>query len=163
MALLFYFFGDRFSPEVKHRNFLYYLQRDTQRSSLSPNTYAIVGLDVGEPERAYMAFRSSAYRDLRPSTDHGGIHAACLGGTWQAAVHGFAGARLARDMPSFTPRLPEAWNRMAFNLTWRGSRFRVAFTRDRFTARLLKGRPLSICVDGQVVELGRREVTVETP
>jgi kojibiose phosphorylase len=160
VVLLFYLFGDRFTDEVKRRNFLYYLARDTQGSSLSANTYAIVGLEIGETERAYDAFRKSAYRDLRPSTDDAGIHAACLGGTWQAVVNGFAGMRLWGERPSFRPWLPPQWTRMAFTILWRGTRLGIEITRETFTASVLAGPPVDIVVNGDAIPVRRRPTTV---
>lgn len=156
VVLLFFLFGNRFDPEIKRRNYHYYLARDAQGSSLSANTYAIVGLDIGERERAYASFRQSAYRDLRPSTDPLGIHAACLGGTWQAVVNGFAGARLWGERPSFKPWLPPQWRRLAFKLRWRDSVLAIDLTQETFAARVLKGKPVVIEVNGKTVQLSKR-------
>ena len=50
----------------------------------------------------------------------GGVHAAALGGLWQAAVFGFGGVRLGEDGPEPNPCLPPSWKRLAFRLRWRG-------------------------------------------
>lgn len=157
VVLLFYLFGDRFSEKVKRRNYLYYLARDTHGSSLSASTYAIVGLDVDERDRAYQAFRHSAYRDLRPSTDPLGIHAACLGGTWQAVVNGFGGMRLRGDVPEFDPWLPPEWDRLAFRILWRGSLLEVEISGDAFTARLMDGEPVTIRVGDELISVDQEE------
>ena len=160
VVLLTYLFGHRFSDEVKHANFMYYEARDVQGSSLSPNTYAIVGIEVGEHERAYRSFRVSAYRDIRFTGDTQGIHAACLGGTWQAVVNGFGGMRTFGDVPSFRPWLPPQWKRIAFKVLWRGTRLAVDISRRCLRARALKGKPVTVRVFDQDVRVSRKAVTI---
>ncbi len=160
VVLLFYLFGNRFTDAVKRKSFLYYLARDTQGSSLSANAYAIVGLEIGQTDHAYQAFRNSAYRDLRPSEDAAGIHAACLGGTWQAVVNGFAGMRLWGECPSFRPWLPPGWTRLAFTILWRGTRLGIEVTPAAFTARVLKGPPIDIILNGNRLRVARRKINV---
>lgn len=44
--------------------------------------------------------------DLNDNTKDG-IHAACMGGAWQAVVFGFGGMRTGNGLLSFSPRLPK--------------------------------------------------------
>ncbi|MFC1621655.1 glycosyl hydrolase family 65 protein, partial [Candidatus Omnitrophota bacterium] len=62
---------------------------------------------------------------LYGNTDDG-MHAASLGGTWQAAVNGFAGTRVSNSMLSIDPRLPENWKEMSFCMRWQGRLIRIA-------------------------------------
>ena len=160
VVLLTYLFGHRFSHEVKHTNFMYYEARDVQGSSLSPNTYAIVGIEVGEHERAYRSFRVSAYRDIRFTGDTAGIHAACLGGTWQAVVNGFGGMRTFGDVPSFKPWLPPQWKRIAFKVLWRGTQLAVEVTHKHLRAKVVRGKPVHIKVFDRHLRVSRKTATV---
>jgi trehalose/maltose hydrolase-like predicted phosphorylase len=49
----------------------------------------------------------------------GGIHAAAMGGLWQAAVFGFAGLRLTREGPEPRPNLPPSWRSLSMRIHWR--------------------------------------------
>ena len=93
VVLATYLLPDAFSDAAKRANCLFHGERDEHSSSLSPGSYAILGVEVGEVERAYRSFRVSAYRDLIFRKNNDGIHAAYLGGTWQACVNGFGGSR----------------------------------------------------------------------
>jgi kojibiose phosphorylase len=50
----------------------------------------------------------------------GGVHAAALGGLWQAAVFGFAGLRLTDHGPEYHPSLPPHWTGLSMRFRWRG-------------------------------------------
>jgi len=61
-----------------------------------------------------------------------GIHAAAVGGLWQAVVLGFGGLSLRPDGLAFDPRLLPRWRRLSFRLQWRGRKLRVAIEPARF-------------------------------
>jgi len=163
VVLATYLLPDTFSDAAKRANFLFYEERDEQSSSLSPSSYAIIGAEVGEVERAYRSFRVSAYRDLIYRKNNDGIHAACLGGTWQACVNGFGGLRVRADGLHFRPRLPKAWNRLAYTVLWQGRRIAVAITPATVSVRLVAGKPLAVTIHGRPVMLTRRMATVPLP
>jgi kojibiose phosphorylase len=154
VVLLQYLLGDAFDPQSKRVNFEYYEPRTTHRSSLSASIYAVMGIEVGDSKRAYAHFLRTARTDLddlHGNTDQG-IHAAALGGTWQAVVNGFAGMRIREGHLSFDPWLPEGWERMAFSVAWRENRIRVAITREGLEAHLDDESThdgIQILVDGQ--------------
>jgi trehalose/maltose hydrolase-like predicted phosphorylase len=60
-----------------------------------------------------------------------GIHAASLGGTWQALIHGFAGARIKRGILSFNPVLPPHWKSIKFLISYRGFDISVSIYKER--------------------------------
>jgi kojibiose phosphorylase len=163
VVLATYLLPDKFSDAAKRANFLFYEERDEQSSSLSPSSYAILGVEVGEVERAYRSFRVSAYRDLIYRKNHDGIHAASLGGTWQACVNGFGGLRVRADGLHFRPRLPRAWNRLAYAVGWQGRRIAVEITPATVSVRLVAGQPLAVTIHGRPVMLTRRTVNVPLP
>ena len=65
------------------------------------------------------------------TTSDAGVHTASMGGIWQCAVYGFRGLRVVGDELHVNPRLPEAWNNLQFNVTWRGQKLRVAADKQR--------------------------------
>ncbi len=151
---------ERFSEDVKLANYRYYEARDVMGSSLSPSTYAIMGVEVDETSRAYRAFRVSAFRDLRETGDIMGVHAACLGGTWQSVVFGFGGLRVHDKTLHFKPWLPPAWRRLEFRYLWRERRLAIVITPKRLRIRVERGSPLEVIVNGQRVIADRDGTSV---
>ena len=133
VVMLLYLLPEYFGDEEKKRNYLYYVKRTLHKSSLSPSIYSIMASEVGDRARAYMYFLFSLYADLKNT--HGntkeGIHAASLGGTWQALVMGFAGFSVIDGMPAFEPRLPGHWRRVEFGLKWKGNDLKLKVTSDK--------------------------------
>ena len=130
VAMLMYLLPEAFSADQKTKNYLYYVKRTLHKSSLSSSIYSILGSEVGDTTRAYLFFLFSLYGDLKNTHNNTGegIHAASLGGTWQAVVMGFSGFRIIGEMPSLKPRLPGHWRSVVFSLKWKkcNLRFRVS-------------------------------------
>ena len=134
VVLLLHLFNEDFTHDVKTVNLDYYDHRTTHESSLSPSIYTILCTEAGEVDRAYKYLKYSLYGDLYDNYGNvkHGIHAASLGGVWQAVVFGFAGVRMksrgegeAGELLTVNPRLPENWKRLQFNLCWQG--FKLEF------------------------------------
>jgi kojibiose phosphorylase len=121
IVMLMYLLPERFKRKEKIKNYLYYVKRTIHKSSLSPSIYSILASEVGDITRGYLYFLFSLYADLKNT--HGntreGIHAASLGGTWQAAIMGFSGFRIIDEMPSFEPGLPGHWRALKFRVKWK--------------------------------------------
>jgi kojibiose phosphorylase len=80
----------------------------------------------------------------------GGIHAAAVGGLWQAMVFGFGGLSLRSDGVSFSPRLLPRWRRLAFPIEWRGRRIRVCIEPHQFSVRVDgAAEPMTIALSGE--------------
>ncbi|MCK4812216.1 MAG: glycoside hydrolase family 65 protein, partial [Methanosarcinales archaeon] len=134
VVLLLHLFNEDFPDDVKTVNLDYYDRRTTHESSLSPSIYAILCTEAGDVDRAYKYLKYALYGDLYDNYGNvkHGIHAASLGGVWQAVVFGFAGVRMksrgggeAGEILTVNPRLPENWERLRFNLCWQG--FKLEF------------------------------------
>jgi trehalose/maltose hydrolase-like predicted phosphorylase len=123
MALLW----DRFSQDVRAANFHFYEPRTGHGSSLSPGGHAMVAARLGEMAVAARYFHQAAMIDLANNMGNasGGVHAAALGGLWQAAVMGFGGMSLRPDGLAFAPQLPPKWMQLRFPVQWRGRQLMV--------------------------------------
>ncbi|MEE8359892.1 MAG: glycosyl hydrolase family 65 protein [Candidatus Omnitrophota bacterium] len=132
VVMLLYLFSDIFGDTIKKKSYFYYAKRTMHKSSLSPSVHAIVGNDAGDP-KAYHYFLISLYADLK--NIHGnspeGIHAASLGGTWQAAVNGFGGVNIKQGILSINPKLPIGWDKMSFSLKWKGFTLSISVFQDK--------------------------------
>ena len=146
VVMLMHMLPDEFDPATKKANFEFYEARTLHKSSLSPAIHAIMGIEVGDTERALQYFLRSAFVDLtnnQGNTDEG-IHIASAGGTWQILVCGFGGFRVQHDQLSFDPWLPAHWQRIRFRLQWRGNReSRSSIGHDDATLCLDGHRPAS--------------------
>lgn len=147
VVMMHYLFEDDFDLSVKRASYEYYDQRCVQGSSLSPAIFCIVGLKVGKPEHAYGYFQATALLDIEnlhlDKNLYEGVHAACAGGTWKAAVFGYGGVSIGGDQLVISPHLPEAWRSLTFGLLFRGRRLKVVVTRDE-VAVTLAGEPLTV-------------------
>ena len=54
-----------------------------------------------------------------------GMHAAALGGIWQAVIRGFLGLRQDGPTPTVCPKLPTAWKSVATQVRHRGLWYRI--------------------------------------
>ncbi|MFW6162750.1 MAG: glycosyl hydrolase family 65 protein, partial [Planctomycetota bacterium] len=135
-----------FSRLLKRACWDYYEPRTTHDSSLSASVHSVVASDLGLRRKAYEYFRLTASTDLADPMGNTaeGLHAAALGGTWQAAVRGFLGARSAGGALRLTPRLPEHWRAVSLRLRHRGARFAIHATRDETRVDKLGGKQPSI-------------------
>lgn len=147
VVMMHFLFPDDFSEPTQRASYEYYDQRCTQGSSLSPAIYAIQGLRLGMNQHAYGYFQLSALLDVKnlhlDKNLHEGIHAACAGGTWMAAVFGYGGVQVTSAGLRIAPRLPEAWESMRFTIAYMGRRLSVLAKRDGATVTLT-GEPLEL-------------------
>lgn len=156
VLLLMFVHGNRFSKELKEKNYRYYEPKTNHGSSLSPCVHSIIASEIGLKENAYRFFRQTALMDINDFKNNtgGGVHSACLGGCWMAIVNGFAGMRDYPEGLEFNPVLPEAWTRYSFPMVYKGSRIRVTVDHDGARVELIDGTPLSLKLCG-------KEITVD--
>lgn len=127
VVMLLHLFPDAWPPEVQAANFRYYEPRCGHGSSLSPAIHALVAARLGDMELASRYFRQAATIDLADNMGNaaGGVHAAALGGLWQALVFGFGGLHLTDNGPRTRPNLPPGWSALSMEITWRGQRHAI--------------------------------------
>ena len=157
VVMLHFLFEDDFDAETKRASYEYYDQRCTQGSSLSPAIYAVMGLKVGMPEHAYGYFQLTALLDLHnlhlDKNLHEGMHVACAGGTWMAAVYGYGGVSVRRQRLVIAPRLPVQWNELSFAFHYQGRLLRVYAGGDAVRVTLEHGEALEVTIGDTPVRL----------
>jgi kojibiose phosphorylase len=133
VVMLLDLFHDLFEPKTKAQNYAYYEPRTVHQSSLSPGMYALAAADVGQLEAAYRFFRLAVALDLENIAGNTaeGMHAASLGGVWQAVVHGFGGVRPARNTLQIRPQLPKSWKSLSFSFWWHGARLEIVIDHEK--------------------------------
>jgi len=165
VVMLMYVLPDEFDDEVKRVNYTYYEQRTLHKSSLSPSMHSIMGIEVGDTEKAVQYFLRSAEVDLvdNQGNTEWGIHAASTGGTWMSVVFGFGGFRVMNRQMTFKPWLPEGWEALRFKLKWRGNTLSVTIRPEDAVFYLSGEQPCSeeIVVSGQTLSIpSGQEVTI---
>lgn len=138
VVMLLYLLWECFPPEVRAANFRYYEPRCGHGSSLSPAIHALIAARLGDVTLAQRYFQQAIEIDLANNMGNaaGGIHAAALGGLWQAAVFGFAGLSLTDAGPEPHPNLPLHWRVLSLRLQWRGQQHDITLPAQASPAEL---------------------------
>ncbi len=137
--LILHLLPEMADAESRRRHYDYYAPRTTHESSLSPSLHAVFAAQAGYPDQAWDFFTRALNRDFygteadNDGASDVGVHAANLGGIWQAVVSGFGGLRWNGDRPVLEPRLPSHWKALTFNILWRGRPMRYRVTKDGVT------------------------------
>jgi alpha,alpha-trehalose phosphorylase len=163
LVLALYVRSSAFSAEEKRRDFDYYEGVTVRDSSLSAAIQSIVAAEVGHLHLALDYLAAAAFMDLH-DLEHNirdGLHIASLSGAALAVIAGVGGLRDDGDVVSFSPRLPEALPRLAFQVTFGGNTLRVELTRDGASyASREEGAALHFLHDGDPVDLAPGETVV---
>jgi alpha,alpha-trehalose phosphorylase len=155
LVLALHLRGDAFTPAEKARDFAYYEAITVRDSSLSACTQAVIAAETGHLQLAYDYFIAASQMDLE-DLEHNtrdGLHIASLAGTWIVAVAGFGGMRDHGGTLSFSPRLPRQLTRLAFGISYRGSRLRAEMTQRTARYTLRRGPALELIHHGRPFSL----------
>src|SRR5205807_7125940 len=128
-----YLLWEELPADVRVTNFRYYEPRTGHGSSLSPSIHALLAARLGETALAQRYLKQAAEIDLGNNMGNaaGGVHAAAIGGLWQAVVFGFAGLKTCSDGLSLAPNLLSHWRRLAFPFQWRGRKLQISIEPSR--------------------------------
>ncbi len=142
--------NESFSFADKKRTFDYYERITTGDSSLSAAVQGILALELGYVEKGYEYFLQTIYMDYHNVNGNvkDGIHTASMGGAWMMITYGFAGMREVNGSLYFTPHLPEEVKKLSFRIMFKKRQLEVTLTRRYLVFSLLKGRRISIVVNG---------------
>jgi alpha,alpha-trehalose phosphorylase len=155
VVLATYLVSHAFSEEETRRTFEYYDPLTTGDSTLSACVQSVIASAVGYEDAALEYFLDACTVDLLDA--HGntadGIHIASCGGTWLALVAGFGGLRDADGVIALAPRLPAAWEGLAFRIQVRGQLLEVELAHGTTTYRLLEGPGLMLEHFGEPVRV----------
>ncbi|MFB3812796.1 MAG: glycoside hydrolase family 65 protein [Terriglobales bacterium] len=156
VLMAMYLLWDDFPADVREINFRYYEPRTGHGSSLSPSIHALLAARLGHLDTAARYLRQAAEIDLGNNMGNaaGGVHAAAIGGLWQAVVFGFAGVHVRREGLSFAPRLLPHWRRLTIPLEFRGRKLRLSFAQDLLRVSL-EGEPLPLAIEDGPLVLAR--------
>jgi len=161
---LMYLLNDSFDYDQKLTAFNFYEPLTTHDSSLSYCIHCIMAAELGMREKAFDYFFKTCRLDLDDEMDTActGLHGASMGGTWQALVNGLGGMRITDGKLSLKPILPSSWNKVTFNIHFQGRVIKATIKPDETELCLLKGEPLSLLFNGELVQLDQSKLNVKT-
>jgi trehalose/maltose hydrolase-like predicted phosphorylase len=145
VVMLMYLLPELFTSEQMRRNFIHYEKRTLHKSSLSAPIHACVAARVGLRDLAYRYLRISAETDLKDvyGSTQDGIHAASLGGTWQAVIMGFCGVSVREGVLHLDPGLPRQWRSLACKISWKGGLVAIKVESNTLILRWRRGKPIT--------------------
>ncbi len=161
VLMLLYLLSNEFSYEIKRINYEYYIKRTVHKSSLSAPIHALLAARCGDLHRAYTLFNVSLRTDISNlyGNTREGIHAASLGGTWQALVFGFCGIEFIDGVICIDPYLPRTWQRVKFSLVYRNNRIDLDLTnisvRVKIVSRQKKKEKVVVFGKRYIIETNR--------
>lgn len=132
VLMLMILLDDVFNLKTKQANYDFYISRTVHKSSLSAPMHAYIACEVGDLHRAYNFFNVGLRADISNlyANTSQGIHAASLGGTWQALIFGFGGIKIKRGQLFINPRMPRSWRKLIFSLAWQGGTIKLELTNE---------------------------------
>jgi maltose phosphorylase len=162
-VLMFLFlYNQSFSPEEKRRNYEYYEPRCIHESSLSPSLHSIFAAELDRPQEAFDLFKFAARIDLdnynRNTAE--GIHLTSIAAAWMSVVYGYGGLRSDGEHLVLHPTIPPHWSSYRFQIAYRGSVLRVETTRTEIRLWLIRGEPIPVRIDGQLLKIDRKGLTL---
>ncbi len=159
VILAMFLLQDQFSDKLKRSNLAYYEPITTHDSTLSGCIYGIVNANVGQYEQAMQFLQDAARMDLdnlHYNTEYG-VHTACMAGSWNTLVYGFAGMKLRDGVLAFSPVCPDKWCHYQFSIVIKGAQVTVSVTASGAEYKLAKGETLDIIHNGEKVHLIRNK------
>ncbi len=141
-----YLLWDEIPAELRLPNVGYYEPRTGHGSSLSPAIHALLAARLGELAMAERYLRQACEIDLSNNMGNaaGGVHAAALGGLWQAVVFGFGGVQPRGNTVTFAPALLSHWRRLSFPFQWRNRLLRVSIEQNSIHVAVTGSREINL-------------------
>lgn len=150
-----FFFSERFDLETKRKNFEFYEPRTVHESSLSPCVHSIIAAEIGDYDKAYEMYLRTSRLDLDNYNNdtEDGLHITSMAGTWMSIVYGFGGMKIANDMLTLSPFIPEAWSEYSFKIMFREHRLNISVYKNYIIISHEKGSDFSLKVYDDVYEI----------
>ncbi len=115
------------------KNFDYYIARTSHGSTLSRLVHANLAFKVNKNELGWNLFMEaleSDFVDIQGGTTGEGIHCGVMAGTCYTVLDTFAGLDLSNENPGLCPNLPDHWDELKFNFSFKGSSYQVRISKN---------------------------------
>ena len=149
-----YLFDDGDLEQVQ-RDYDYYERITTHDSSLSRSIFSALAAKLGNSDKAHAYFMDTAQMDLLDIQGNAadGLHIANLGGSWLSIATGFGGIHMAKGQLQITNHLPKQIAGLSLRIVVQGRLLQIRYQHDGTRVELLRGEPLTVCVDGQTTTI----------
>ena len=151
-----YFLEDQFDIETIRKNYDFYEPMTVHESSLSPCVHVILASSLGYKEQAYEFYLRTARLDLDDYNNdtEEGCHTTSMAGTWMSFTKGFGGMRVREGKLTFSPFIPDQWNRYDFSIRFRGSILHIAVDKNEVVIRNASDKEVEVVVYGETMQIG---------
>jgi len=132
----------------------YYLARTSHGSTLSRVVHARLANMIGDKKLSlelYFDALTSDFNDIQGRTTAEGIHAGVMAGTIMIAITTYAGVDIRGEVLKVNPRMPDRWNKMKFNLRFKGVRY--YFEISDTAVRIKADKEAVVVVEGKECEM----------
>jgi len=138
IVMLIHLLPNLFTRQQALDNYHLYEPLTLHKSSLSASVHSVVASNLGLKERAFHYFQISANTDRNNiyGNTAEGIHAAVLGGTWQAVIFGFCGIRVTKSILGINPSIPSTWQKIKTKLIYQEMIVHITAKQDEITIYL---------------------------
>ncbi len=137
------------------QNWDYYEHMCETSSSLTFPVHAIASADNGRAYSFYQYFMQTVKMDV--DDIHGvawqGVHSGCLAGGYLSVLRGVFGVSARGGNLSVSPNGMPLWEEVSMKLMFRGRLIALALKGETLTLTLLSGKPCTVKVDGEKLEL----------
>ncbi len=146
-------------------NFDYYINRTSHGSTLSRLVHARLAWEEGIKDTGWALFHDALQSDLvdiQGGTTGEGIHCGVMAGTVYDVITSFAGLDLEGSYPALNPVLPSHWTGLAFQFSFRGTRYFVSISGGevKISADNSKKEKIKVHLCGKAVELPQGEAVL---
>jgi maltose phosphorylase len=105
---------------------------------------------IGNYDKAYEFYLRTARLDLNDINNDtcDGCHITSMAGTWMTISKGFAGMRVREGRLHLSPRIPETWNTIRFNIRFRENYLRISLHKNYLEVANIEGPNMVLnCMD----------------
>lgn len=163
MMMLLY--NGSFTEEELKANYEYYEPRCIHESSLSPSVHSILAVQLKKHDEAYQFFQFATRLDLdnynRNTSE--GLHTTSIAAAWMNIVYGFGGMRSDKEMLTFKPSIPKAWNSYSFRIHYQNDIIQVSINKQKASFSTLEGSEIKVVIYDKEVVLNKQETVIEIP
>lgn len=163
MMMLLY--NGRFTKEQLKNNYEFYEPRCIHESSLSPSVHSILAAELHKHEEAYRFFGFATRMDLdnynRNTSE--GLHTTSIAAAWMNIIYGFGGMRSDKEILSFSPSIPEAWEGYSFRIRYMEDVIEVNIKKDLAIFSTVNGSSIKVLIYNQEVSLNGDKTVITIP
>lgn len=165
VLMLMFLYNNRFTDEQIKINYEYYEPRCIHESSLSPSVHSILASQLKKHVEAYDFFGFATRMDLDNynRNTREGLHTTSIAGAWMNILYGFGGMRSDKDVLSFRPSIPKAWNGYSFRLCYENDVIIVEVGKETASFCTLNGTKIQVEIYEELVTLSDKKTLIDIP